>query len=51
MILNRNLDNYSAEVEQVAISPANFVPGNGPSPDKLLQGRLFSYGDTQRYIF
>lgn len=49
MVLNRNPDNYFAEVEQVAFSPANFVPGIGPSPDKMLQGRLFSYGDTQRY--
>lgn len=49
MVLNRNPDNYFAEVEQVAFSPANFVPGIGPSPDKMLQGRLFSYGDSQRY--
>lgn len=49
MVLNRNPDNYFAEVEQVAFSPANFIPGIGPSPDKMLQGRLFSYGDTQRY--
>lgn len=49
MVLNRNPENYFAEVEQVAFSPANFVPGIGPSPDKMLQGRLFSYGDTQRY--
>lgn len=47
--LNRNPDNYFAEVEQAAFNPANFVPGIGPSPDKMLQGRLFSYGDTQRY--
>ncbi len=47
--LNRNPDNYFAEVEQSAFNPANFVPGIGPSPDKMLQGRLFSYGDTQRY--
>jgi len=36
-------------VEQAAFSPANIVPGIGFSPDKMLQGRLFSYGDTQRY--
>jgi len=47
--LNRNPDNYFADVEQAAFTPANFVPGIGPSPDKMLQGRLFSYGDTQRY--
>lgn len=47
--LNRNPDNYFAEVEQAAFNPANVVPGIGFSPDKMLQGRLFSYGDTQRY--
>ncbi|MGR2770352.1 catalase [Photobacterium ganghwense] len=47
--LNRNPDNYFAEVEQAAFTPANVVPGIGYSPDRLLQGRLFSYGDTQRY--
>ncbi len=49
MVLNRNPENYFAEVEQAAFSPANFVPGIGPSPDKLLQGRLFSYHDTHRH--
>jgi catalase len=49
MVLNRNPDNYFADVEQSAFSPANFVPGIAPSPDKMLQGRLFSYNDTQRY--
>jgi catalase len=49
MELNRNPENFFAEVEQVAFSPANVVPGIGFSPDKMLQGRLFSYGDTQRY--
>ena len=44
--LNRNPDNYFAEVEQVAMNPANIVPGIGFSPDKMLQGRLFSYGDA-----
>ena len=47
--LNRNPENYFAEVEQAAFSPANVVPGISFSPDKMLQGRLFSYGDTQRY--
>jgi catalase len=49
MELNRNPENYYAEVEQAAFNPANIVPGLGFSPDKLLQGRLFSYGDAQRY--
>jgi catalase len=47
--LNRNPDNYFAEVEQAAFSPANVVPGIGFSPDRMLQARLFSYGDAQRY--
>ncbi|NEU32228.1 catalase [bacterium LRH843] len=47
--LNRNPDNYFAEVEQAAFTPANVVPGIGFSPDRMLQGRLFSYGDAQRY--
>jgi len=47
--LNRNPDNYFAEVEQSAFNPANVVPGIGYSPDRMLQGRLFSYGDTHRY--
>jgi catalase len=49
MGLDRNPENYFAEVEQAAFNPANFVPGIGPSPDKMLQGRLFAYGDTHRY--
>jgi catalase len=49
MELNCYPANYFAEVEQAAFSPANVVPGIGFSPDKVLQGRLFSYGDTQRY--
>jgi catalase len=47
--LNRNPENYFAEVEQVAFAPANVVPGISFSPDKMLQSRLFSYGDAQRY--
>ncbi len=47
--LNRNPENYFAEVEQSAFNPANVVPGIGFSPDKMLQGRLFSYSDAQRY--
>ena len=49
MELNRHPENFFAEVEQAAFSPANVVPGISFSPDKMLQGRLFSYGDTQRY--
>lgn len=47
--LNRNPENYFADVEQAAFNPSNLVPGVGLSPDKLLQGRLFAYGDAQRY--
>jgi catalase len=49
MVLNRNPENYFAEVEQAAFEPANMVPGIGPSPDKMLLGRLFSYPDTHRH--
>jgi catalase len=44
--LNRNPDNYFAEVEQAAFKPSSLVPGIGPSPDKMLQARLMSYADT-----
>ncbi|MCI7480527.1 MAG: catalase [[Pasteurella] aerogenes] len=47
--LNRNPQNYFAEVEQAAFAPSNIVPGIGFSPDRMLQGRLFSYQDAQRY--
>ncbi|MDX9961956.1 MAG: catalase, partial [Aliarcobacter sp.] len=47
--LNRNPENYFADVEQAAFNPASVVPGISFSPDKMLQGRLFSYGDAQRY--
>jgi len=49
LVLDRNPENYFAEVEQAAFSPGNLVPGIGPSPDKMLQGRLFSYHDTHRH--
>jgi len=49
MELNRNADNYFAEIEQAAFSPSNTVPGIGFSPDKMLQARLFSYADAHRY--
>jgi catalase len=47
--LNRNPENFFQDIEQAAFAPAVIVPGIGFSPDKMLQGRLFSYGDTQRY--
>ena len=47
--LNRNPENYFAEIEQAAFNPASVVPGISFSPDRMLQGRLFSYGDAQRY--
>src|SRR5690606_36804689 len=47
--LNRNPENYFADVEQVAFTPANLVPGVSVSPDRMLQGRLFSYGDAALY--
>jgi len=49
MELNRNPDNYFAEIEQLAFSPSNVVPGIGFSPDKMLQARIFSYADAHRY--
>ena len=47
--LNRNPDNYFADVEQAAFTPANLIPGISYSPDRMLQARLFSYGDAARY--
>ncbi|KJV10696.1 catalase [Elstera litoralis] len=47
--LNRNADNYFAEIEQAAFSPSNIVPGIGFSPDKMLQARIFAYADAHRY--
>jgi catalase len=47
--LNRTPENYFAEVEQASFSPANVVPGISHSPDKMLQFRIFSYGDAHRY--
>ena len=49
MELNRNPDNYFAEIEQVAFSPSNIVPGISFSPDKMLQARVFSYADAHRH--
>lgn len=49
IVLDRNPANYFAEVEQAAFAPTNIVPGIGFSPDKMLQGRIFSYPDTHRH--
>ena len=49
LTLDRNPANHFADVEQAAFDPSHFVPGIGPSPDKMLQGRLFAYGDAHRY--
>lgn len=49
MVLNRNPNNFFAEVEQAAFCPASIIPGIEFSADKLLQGRTFSYADTQRH--
>ena len=49
MTLNRNPKDYFAEVEQLAFAPAHMVPGIEPSPDKMLQARLYSYADTHRH--
>jgi len=48
-VLNKNPENYFVDVEQAAFSPANMIPGIEASPDKMLQGRLFSYTDTHRH--
>ncbi|MEN1957247.1 catalase [Luteimonas sp. MJ204] len=47
--LNRNPENFFADVEQAAFAPSNLVPGISASPDKMLQSRLFNYADAQRY--
>ncbi|MFJ5712912.1 catalase KatA [Neobacillus sp. NPDC093127] len=49
MVLNRNPENYFAEVEQATFSPGTMVPGIEASPDKMLQGRIFAYSDAHRY--
>ncbi len=49
LMLNRNPENYFTEIEQLALSPSNVVPGIGFSPDKMLQGRILSYADAHRY--
>ncbi|MCY0904561.1 catalase [Arthrobacter sp. H14-L1] len=49
MTLDRNPENYFAQIEQAAFAPSNFVPGIAGSPDKMLQARIFSYADAHRY--
>jgi len=49
MTLDRNPTDHHAEIEQLAVEPSNLVPGIGPSPDKMLLGRMFSYPDAHRY--
>ncbi|CAG9763191.1 unnamed protein product [Ceutorhynchus assimilis] len=49
LTFNRNPENYFSEVEMIAMNPAHLVPGIEPSPDRMLQGRLFAYGDTHRH--
>ncbi len=49
MVLNKTPDSFFGETEQAAFDPAHFVPGIGPSPDRMLQARLFGYGDAHRY--
>ena len=49
LVLDRNPKNYFAEIEQAAFAPSNMIPGIEPSPDKMLQGRLFAYADAHRY--
>lgn len=49
IVLDRNPGNYFAEIEQIAFNPGNMVPGIEPSPDKLLQARLFAYSEAQRH--
>ncbi len=47
--LNRNPENFFAQIEQASFEPSNVVPGIGFSPDKMLLGRVFSYADAHRY--
>ena len=49
MVLDRNPENFFAQVTQVAFEVSNMVPGIGPSPDKMVLGRMFAYGDSARY--
>jgi catalase len=49
LTLNRNPENYFAQIEQATFAPSNFVPGIAASPDRMLQARIFSYADAHRY--
>jgi len=49
LVLNKNPENFHAQIEQATFAPSNFVPGIGPSPDKMLLARIFSYADAHRY--
>jgi hypothetical protein len=49
MTLDRNPENYFAQIEQATFAPSNFVPGIAASPDKMLLARIFSYADAHRY--
>jgi catalase len=49
MVLDRNPENFFAQLVQVGFEVANFVPGIGPSPDRMVLGRMFAYGDSSRY--
>src|SRR3954470_8492220 len=49
MVLDRNPANFFAEITQVGFEVSNMVPGIGPSPDRMVLGRMFAYGDSQRY--
>jgi catalase len=48
-VLNRNPENFFAQIVQAGFEVSNMVPGIGPSPDRMVLGRMFSYGDSQRY--
>jgi catalase len=49
MVLDRNPENFFAQIVQAGFDVANMVPGIGPSPDRMVLGRMFAYGDSQRY--
>lgn len=49
LVFNENVQNYFAEIEQIAFAPSHLVPGVEPSADPVLQSRLFSYPDTHRH--
>jgi catalase len=49
LVLNRNPENFFAQVVQAGFEVSNMVPGIGPSPDRMVMGRMFAYGDSQRY--